>query len=259
MEIKAFQISDSIDLKRFKTNYIGDLHSYSSSYLFYKNESNRYLYLSSFGVVVFCEYDELKISENIEFILNYAVNPLKEKLSEDFIIHKSESQDKFDHNEAYLTNLSDEVIKIVLLNIGQSVALDYYQNQGSQMLDETNRHTKMLEDKGRLMMTSQTLLKFIGKTLNVKNNIFDHLYIFDQPESTWNDPYLSKVDIGLRNLFDIKSRFASIDYNLKIVGENLELFKDLLQHRRSNLLEIIIIALILVEVINLFIEKLFLG
>lgn len=257
MEIKAYQIADSIDLKRFKSDYNFKPHSYSSSYLFYTTDTNRYLYISTYGVVVFGDFNEAKISETIKLILNFSFNPLSEKLSEDFVIYQTDGPDRFNHNEAYLSDLSEEVIKIVMLNIGQSVALDYYQMQGSQMLDETNRHTKMLEDKGRLLMTNQTLLKFIGRTLNVKNNIFDHLYIFDQPESTWNDPYLHKVDMGIRNLFDIKSRFNNIDYNLKIVNDNLELFKDLLQHRRSTLLEIIIIALILVEVISLFIEKLF--
>jgi uncharacterized Rmd1/YagE family protein len=44
---------------------------------------------------------------------------------------------------------------------------------------------------------------------------------------------------------------------LDIVKENLDLYKDLMQHRRSNLLEIIIILLILVEIINIFVDKIF--
>lgn len=257
MIIKAYQIADSIDLKRFKTSYQGDLLSSSSSDLFYKGENNRYLFISSYGVVVFCEYDELKISENIEFLLNYSTNPLTEKLSDEYTIHKTDGTDVFGHNEAHLSKITDEVINIALLNMGQSVALDYYQELGSQMLDETNYYTKFLEKNGRLLISNKKLLKFIGKTLNVKNNIFDHLYVFDQPESTWNDQYLSKVDTELNQLFDIKNRFRSVDYNLRIINENLELFKDLLQHKRSNLLEIIIIVLIMVEVGNLFIEKFF--
>ncbi len=256
MIIKAYQIADGIDLKQFKSNYEGKLHSYSTSDAYYTNENERYLYVLSYGVVVFCGYDELKISEHIEFIMSYCNNPLKEKLSEDFIIQKTNEKDKFEHNEAHLSIINDDVIKIILLNIGQSVALDYFLSQAIQMLDETNNYTKMLEKKGRLMITNQTLLKFIGKTLIVKNNIVEQLYVFEQPEAAWNDEYLSKVDNGLSQIFDIKNRFRSVDYNLKIINENLDLFKDLMQHKRSNLLEIIIILLILVEIINMFFEKL---
>ncbi|MBN1250907.1 MAG: RMD1 family protein [Bacteroidales bacterium] len=255
MEIKAYQIADYINIKQFKNDYKGELHNYSSSDLFYINENNRYLYILSYGVVVFCGYDELKISENIEFMMNYVINPLNEKLTEEFFIHTNVESDKFGHNEVYISKISPEVIKIVSLNIGQSVALDYYQIQAAQLLDETNSYTKALEEKGRLRMRNTTLLKFIGKTLNVKNNIFDQLYVFDQPEAAWNDEYLSKIDTGLRQIFDIKTRFKSVDYTLQIVNDNLELFKDLMQHKQSNLLEIIIIVLIMVEVGNLFLEK----
>jgi len=44
---------------------------------------------------------------------------------------------------------------------------------------------------------------------------------------------------------------------LNIVKDNYELFRDLLQYRTSYRLEWVIIILILVEVINIFGEKLF--
>jgi uncharacterized Rmd1/YagE family protein len=51
-------------------------------------------------------------------------------------------------------------------------------------------------------------------------------------------------------------RFRNIQEGLEIVKENLDLFKDIMQHSKSLVLEWIIIILILVEVINLFAEKL---
>ena len=54
----------------------------------------------------------------------------------------------------------------------------------------------------------------------------------------------------LNEELDFKNRFASIQHSLDIVKENLELFKDILQHKHSSLLEWIIIILILFEVIH---------
>jgi uncharacterized Rmd1/YagE family protein len=142
-----------------------------------------------------------------------------------------------------------------MLNVGQSVALDYFSNQTTFLLEETNNYTLKLERDGKINITNKALLQFIGKTLNVKNRIVESLYIIDTPEDTWNDEYLHDIDKGLRKTFDLRIRFKDLDYNLQIVKDNLELFKDLIQHRRSNMLEIIIIVLILIEVINLIVEK----
>jgi required for meiotic nuclear division protein 1 len=81
--------------------------------------------------------------------------------------------------------------------------------------------------------------------------------VFDSPDVTWEDEYLNKVDMGVKNTFDLQVRFRNVEEGLIIVKENLELFKDIMQHRKSNTLEWVIIILILVEVINLAVEKIF--
>jgi len=144
-----------------------------------------------------------------------------------------------------------------MLNVSQSVALDYYYEQTSKLLVETNSHTQNLENKGRLDVSGRNLKRYIGKTLNLKNRIAENLYIFDSPPETWEDENLNKIDIGLKRTFDLQERFRNIQEGLQIVKENLELFKDIMQYRNSNLLEWIIIVLIFVEVLNLFFEKLF--
>jgi uncharacterized Rmd1/YagE family protein len=257
LKLDAFQIADSIDLVRFKREYIGELINYSSSDLYYANSDGSYLYILSYGVVVFCGYSELKMSKNIDFLKRFSKNYLSEMISEEFIIHEHANEDRFGHNDVHLSKFSPEILKIVMLNIAQSVTLNYYHQLTMQMLDETNSYTSYLEKNGKLNISTKKLLKIIGKTLNVKNSIVDQLYVINQPEETWTDEYINKIDNGIRSIFEIKTRFQSIDYNLQIVKENLELFKDLMQHKRSNLLEIIIIALILIEVVNLFIEKIF--
>ncbi len=106
-------------------------------------------------------------------------------------------------------------------------------------------------------LTGINLKKYIGRTLNIKNHITANLFIFDSPEETWEDENLNKLDDGLKKTFDLQARFRTILEGLGIVKENLELFKDILQYRNSTLLEWIIIILILVEVLNLFFEKIF--
>ena len=142
-------------------------------------------------------------------------------------------------------------------NVSQSVSLDYFDQQTNLLLEETNYQTQELEKKGKIDLGGKELKKYIGRTLNLKNRIAGNLYIFDSPEATWEDENLNKLDLGLKKTFDLQSRFRTIQEGLQIVKENLELFKDLLQYRNSVVLEWVIIILILVEVSNIFIEKLF--
>jgi uncharacterized Rmd1/YagE family protein len=254
LKIVANQISESIDVKKFRKNYTGTEYYSSSSEVFYKSDE-KYLFILSYGVVVFSGYDEIKQSEFNDYIKPFCRNILSERLTEEFIINENSPFDRFEYNEMFLSRFDPVVLRITMLNVGQSVALDHFSKQTDQLLEETNQYTLKLEKYGKLNITNKSLLKFIGKTLNVKNRIIDNLYIIDLPEETWEDEYLHKIDSALRNTFDLKIRFKEIDYSLQIVKDNLELFKDLMQHRRSDLLEIIIIILILVEVVNLIFDK----
>lgn len=254
-KIIAHQIAESIDIKRFRKEYAGKALFYNASELMYHHENDSHLLILFYGVVVFDGYDEIKQSEFIDYIKPFCKNILPERLSEGFVIHDQHSADLFGYNEIFVSHFNSSVLRIIMLNVAQSVALDHFSFLAAQLIEETTVYTQKLEKDGKLDITNKSLLKFIGKTLNVKNRIVDNLYVFDSPDETWEDEYLNKIDKGLRNTFDLKIRFKDIDYNLQSVKENLDLFKDLLQHRRSNLLEIIIIVLILVEVINLFAEK----
>ena len=114
-----------------------------------------------------------------------------------------------------------------------------------------------LEQTGKLNVNRRNMLKFIGKALNTQNEIADNIYIFDAPEQVWDDEYLDKLHKGLLRHFDLRVRFSEIEYTLRIIEGNLNVFREISNHRESNMLEWIIIILILVEVFNLLISKIF--
>ena len=206
-------------------------------------------------MVCFLNYDDIKIAEFIQFISPYCKNIFSNKLFEELIIETGSKEFRFGFNKIEILNADVEVLRLIMLNVSQSVALDYYSNQTNSLLEETNYHTQILEKKGQLDISGKNLKKYIGRTLNLKNKIAENLYIFDSPDVTWEDEVLNKVDLSLKNTFDLQVRFKNIQEGLEIVKENLELFKDIMQHRKSTVLEWIIIILILVEVINLLIRK----
>lgn len=146
-------------------------------------------------------------------------------------------QQKVTFNKVILPNFDSESIRLVMLNTSQSVALDRYLEITEQLLEETNVHTKLLERKGKLNISGTNLKRFIGKVLNVKNEISENLYIFDSPDSTWENEDLNRLDMELKQTFDLKDRYRYISERIGIIKEDLELFKDIMEHRESSRLE----------------------
>ncbi|HET7897053.1 MAG TPA: RMD1 family protein, partial [Flavisolibacter sp.] len=132
-----------------------------------------------------------------------------------------------------------------------------YQEQTSKLLTETNQHTQMLETKGRFAISGKKLKQYIGRTLLLRNRIAENIYVFDSPPETWENESLNKVDADLKRTFDLQVRVRTIHEGLSIIRDNLELFRGLLQYRNSNILEWIVIILILLEVLNVVVERLF--
>lgn len=102
------------------------------------------------------------------------------------------------------------------------------------------------------------MTRFLGRALNTQNDIAENIYIFDAPDLVWDDEYLDKLHQGLIKHFDLRVRFSEVEYLLRIIEGNLRVFVEILNQRESSILESIIIILILVEVFDLLITKIFL-
>ena len=257
LKVISYQIADSIDIKLFRSAFKAEFLHGDADELFYKTGSDEFVYVFKYGVVCFLNYDPIRIGEFLHLITPYSKNLFTEQLSEEFLIEPNAAENKIGYTKIEIVSAKIEVLRLIMLNVSQSVALDYYSEQTNKLLEETNYHTQSLEKKGKLDISGNNLKKYIGKTLLLKNRISENLYIFDSPPETWEDENLNKIDLGLKKTFDLQERFRHVSEGLQIVKDNLELFKDLLQYRNSTLLEWIIIILILVEVLNLIIDKVF--
>lgn len=257
VQIVAYQPAENINIKRLRADYTGELVSGSSFELFYRYKSG-YIYVLSYGIVVFANVEEMDRSNFLQLIKNFSDNELETRYQEDFVIHQSRSSNpEFAYNTLSVPQISSDIIRIAMLQVAQSIALDFYQERSQQMLNETAKLTTQLEKFGKLKTSKKQILKFIGKTLNMKNRIIDDLYILDSPPVVWENELLGKVNDGLTRTFDISTRFRDVEYTLRSIESNLHLFIELLNTEQSHRLEWIIIFLILFEVVHVIIQQLF--
>lgn len=252
IQIEAVQIAESFNIKKFRTEFRAEAFSGSNSEVFYAlTETNRYLYVFDYGVVVFANYDAVAKSEFIQFIKNYATTLVDLDLSEEYRIITEEKLNKALVKNDYVTvpQIDAALLRIVMLNIGQSVALEFYEVLTDELITSSKHYIMELEHQGKLSISKTNLLKYIGKVLNVKNSIVDNLYILDDPNLVWDNEELHLLNRNLKTNFDINPRFKDLDYRLQIVENNLTLFTDVLNVRESARLEWIVIILIALEIV----------
>jgi uncharacterized Rmd1/YagE family protein len=254
MEIKveAIQLAESFNIKKFRSDFQTEAYAGSTTELFYTfAEKNRFLYVFDYGVVVFANYDPVAKSEFVNFIKNYATAILTLQLSEEYTIQIQPELEKsvVKNNYVSVAKIDSLMIRIVMLNIAQSVALDYYENLTDELISSSKHYILQLEKKGKINISKTNLLKYIGKVLNVKNSIIDNLYILDDPNLVWDHEDLNLLNRNLKTNFDINTRFKDLDYRLQIVEDNLTLFTDVLNVRESSKLEWLIIILIFIEIV----------
>lgn len=257
LPVVAYQVANTISTKECKQQLQWHLLFQDSDELFYLYSKDKYIYLFQYGMVCFFNLSKTEIDSALTIIKPFCDIYFTDKIAEEVNVEIKANTLQVNFESIVLPDFNSEMIRLVMLNASQSVALNRYSEITEALLIETNEHTKYLESKGKLNISGNKLKRFIGKVLNIKNKISENLYIFDSPDITWEDEQLNKLNIELKKTFDLKDRYHLIHDRIEIIKENLELFKDIMDHRESSRLEWIIIILILVEVIDLFILKLF--
>lgn len=256
LTVNAYHVGKKINLGNLRLNIDCALVKKEQSFLLYEVYENAYAYIKDFGAIVFINCND---KAQDYFIKRLGVpNIRKSKLeSEKFKIQiDPQSKIGIDFDLIMVDQFNLNIAHIIMLNIAQSVALRFYAKQTYGLIEDNKYYLNQLEELGRVKLGSKQMKKVIGKTMNLRHKIAENLYIFGTPELAWNDEALSLLDSKLNEELDIKDRHYELQHNLDIIKETLDLFKGLIQHKHSSLLEWVIILLILLEVAQVFFEQL---
>src|SRR5688572_19323283 len=94
MKVFSYQIADSIDIKVFKTAFKAELYYSDSEELFYRMDTDQFIYVFKYGVVCFLNYDSIRITSFLQLIEPYCRNLFETSLSEEFQIETGAAEYK---------------------------------------------------------------------------------------------------------------------------------------------------------------------
>jgi uncharacterized Rmd1/YagE family protein len=146
-----------------------------------------------------------------------------------------------------LKRLDVRTFQIVALLLAQSVSLDYYEEDVRETIARIDVLAQELERRGGLRRPEREMVQLVGASILSKDQIIASLALLDKPGATWEDERLDRLYLALRNVLEIPERYAALEKKLRSIQENLELFIDLVRHRRSVRLEVVVAVLIAVE------------
>ncbi|MDX1628620.1 MAG: RMD1 family protein [Fulvivirga sp.] len=255
ISIKAYHLKRSIDIRLVRRVFEEKPLVESSSELLYGLEG-KYCYIFNYGAIVFYNQEEALVEKTLQTITQLHALTMDDLLTDSFeLVEDHGSYIEVEFSRLVVNRVDIDAIKIILLNMAQSIALNYYDSVAQDLIAEVRMFTTKMETTGKLAIHQKDILKFIGKALNTQNRIAENLYIFDSPAITWENEYYGAIHARLSRHFELNGRYRSIENTLKIIEANLNAFLDVNNHRESSRLEWIIIILILVEVIETFVTK----
>ena len=254
--INAYHVGHKIVLRDFKAKVKFALIKKEHSYLLYRLDDYSFIFVKEYGSVVFFNCTEKVKTNFFSTLFNLEEKKVKQLPQEKYKIKiDAEKSLSIGFEQIEVPRVTVDIAHIIMLNLAQSVALDYYYLQTSELVESSHVYSKQLEEKGKIKLTRNKMRSYIGKTMNLKNKVAEELYLFDTASLAWNTEELSEIDQKIKEELNIIERHTGLQHNLAVVKESLDLFRDVLQHKHSSLLELTIIILILFEVVNILIVK----
>jgi len=252
--LQAYNLYHSIAIKSVRAVLNGRIIDSSPSELQIQYGDDSYLFVYRFGALVFFNMSQEQIDEEMGKIQSVLGPTVVNTTTETFQIQIG-TQDRFDFDFVELRKLTPQSLSMVALTVGQSAALETYEINSDSMLRDSANFMQRLEKIGSVPLSAKVLLKFIGSAASTRQSIVSNLAILDPPEETWRSHDMQKLFKEAQQCFDIDVRFRALDRKLTLVQDNIEILANLVSSRRANILEVLIIALIALELILALIKK----
>lgn len=217
------------------------------------NSLGAYLVVFKYGSVVFfnCDMEGLG-RESLDTVLGFAEGGLTLKPhTEDFrlvIDPELPEWSEMAKDEMKLRQFDVRNVGVIASVLGQSVALDFYAAELDHMLREFNALNEEMAKDGSLTITPKKLFQLVAQNNITMTDIMTRLGLLERSDTAWKFAQYGDVWENLRAEFELADRFERLATKMELMQNNVKYFLEILQNRKSDTLEWIIIVLISGEI-----------
>ncbi|KAL9226980.1 hypothetical protein vseg_002732 [Gypsophila vaccaria] len=211
-----------------------------------------FMVVFQYGSIVLFNVRDPDVDGYLKLVEKHASGLLPEMRKDEFeVIEKPNlstwMQAGLDH--IMLQYLNIDGIRTIGSVLGQSIALDYYVRQVDGIVAEFTDINRAMEKTGTFTMERKKLFQLVGKANSNLADVILKLGLFERSDIAWKDAKYAQIWEYLRDEFELTQRFASLDFKLKFVEHNIRFLQEILQNRKSDFLEWLIIILIGAEIL----------
>jgi uncharacterized Rmd1/YagE family protein len=248
--IKAIHVAEKLKLKELRERFTRPALEFSNYEMVVQYSEDSYLFVYNYGSVVFFNVPEDMQERELGAIQEYRIPSDHGRATDVFQLDVMDgAPNKVFFDRLVVGSLSYSLVKIACMLLAESTALEYYEVLIENLLEKTNVFSKKLQRQGRMLESTEDLIKFIGMCLDTKQEIISNLYIVDSPDETWENSELDKIHQELKAMMEVDIRYRALEYKIKIIQESVEVIVDLSKSKRETMLEMIIILLISFEIV----------
>ena len=160
----------------------------------------------------------------------------------------------FQHDSVHVSALDIYSVRVIGQILAQTISMEYYEHRTSSMLAEFHALSLHMSHSGTLppsltASSSSNLIKLLAQNNTILTTILTHVRLLDRSEISWRYGQYDALWEGMRREFSIEDRYETLETKLRLLHENHPLFLEVLHHRQGHRMELIIIALIAIEVL----------
>ena len=247
--IQAYNLYDSISIKAIKALLQDQVINSSPVELQVRHGPFSYFFVYRFGSLVFFNMPAEAIEGELARIKELLGVGLSEPTTESYqvSVHNDGNRVEFEYVQIEQSTLP--YLSLIAMTVGQSAALEYFEANADQKLREISEFMQRLGATGKVPVNAKLLLKFIGSAGWMRQHIISNLSILDSPEEVWTSKDLERLFKERQLNFDIHVRFRTLDRKLSLVQDHMEILSDLVASRRANILELMVVALFVLELL----------
>jgi required for meiotic nuclear division protein 1 len=220
---------------------------------YYGKNDTLHVVLAPFGVLTLIAEDKKVILEALA-LLNISLD-VENIITQDYPIRiypDLENHFEITNEAIHLREVSTLSLNVIALAVSQSVGLEHYEKRLDTLFSQSRRivesiHTFSFTRRGHLM-------QFAKRLALTRHDMVSNLLLLDKPNILWDDEEAEALYTRMAFVLELYDRHEIALSKLSQIKEDVMLVMDIINHKKSEFLEWIIIILIGVEIVMGLIE-----